>query len=162
MATVQSATKRLCNKFKACSLSFAIFYMSVVMSCISRRGLTVQQNKKFRRNELTFLTDLSRLASGPGKGVVTASEPRSSMMVFYRQEVWPHVMNWYATYTINVKKIKNSIPGKKEPLEWFKLQERSILTTLCASFSATQRYGFPLLTIYLTLEVYISPLLKQT
>jgi len=35
-------------------------------------------------------------------------------------------------------------------------------TTLCISFSGTQRYGCPLLTMYLTLDVWIFPLLLKS
>lgn len=35
---------------------------------------------------LTFFIDLSKFASGPGKGLVTAKEPRSSIIVFYMEK----------------------------------------------------------------------------
>lgn len=44
----------------------------------------IKQDKSYQSH--TLLIDLSMLASCPGKGLVTAEEPRSSIEVFYKRK----------------------------------------------------------------------------
>lgn len=45
----------------------------------------LKQEKSYQTH--TFLIDLSMCASGPGKGLLTAKEPRSSITVFCKRKM---------------------------------------------------------------------------
>lgn len=75
----------------------------------NRDNLLQKKLMKLYYIEETFFIDWSMFKSGPGKGVATANEPRSSMIVFYIMTRHKDKFNYLVTVVRILRDIKLSI-----------------------------------------------------